>query len=209
LPPTASLGQIIEAYNVRRAQLIAADAEDSSLDEQLHALEEAYREAVQGMSSLVKGDDRKAADTPSDQSAAAMQLSVGSSSGLVDGATKQIVCPICGALNPAKATVCLSCEAQIARPCPKCGYCVLLSEAACPRCEAVIPEYDRRRLAEALAVEKSVTERRILSDAQSEARGEIYRVQVQRGTIFWIVAIILLCVLSIVVVQLYSGVSVR
>ena len=155
---TATPEEIKAAYLNKRAQLQSGEVDEQHLETQLQSLDKAYEILVEAAQST---ESTQPVPETTDRTALAIK-GVASDLALAQAPQPkpQRPCPHCGALNPVQATMCLVCGQQMARPCPACGQLVSLIENVCPRCDTVIPEYDRRRFAEAEIIQKQVTDER-------------------------------------------------
>ena len=211
--PSATDEEIQDAYVKARAQRMAeAEGQDADaanrLEAELAALEQAYTAIMQARKRATA--EQPTAETPAQemvQAPAAKNSLAQTQPG--DASVAQRVCPHCGEPNPLQATRCFHCGQQITRPCPHCGFAVELNKRICPRCEVVIPEYDRQRFAEAMAVEKQVDEDRRTAKARVEAQESVRRTNIRLGLLFWLIATLLgigICVgLGILLVNLLES----
>lgn len=190
LQPAASTAEIQSAYHRQRASLLAADVED--LPQQLTMLDEAY--AVLSEPGQRAAYDRSLSDEPSSRSLVLADQPAGilaprpSSVPVV-----QRECWKCGKPNPIQATMCAFCGTQISRPCPQCGQIVALDQTVCPRCNTLLPEYDARRFAETVQIERTIQEERRFNEARVQTLEETHTANRISGTFFWVV-VVFLCI---------------
>lgn len=203
LPLTATVDEIRAAYHRERAQLLASDQETGDqAGEQLRLLEEAC--------ATLTDTERRAAYDHSLRPAIPVQaLTVAGQLAAmalpeVPPLVSQQPCPHCGELNPVQATMCGECGKQISRPCPQCGQAILLGQKVCTRCNILIPEYDQRRMVEAVMTEKRVQEERRISESRVEALETVHTANRRMGIIFWLVVTGLCAVLAVLGSILYN-----
>ena len=91
------------------------------------------------------------------------------------------------------------------RSCPKCGYNVALGQTTCERCTTYIPDYDQRRMAEALVTEKTVHSERQASSTRVRALEEVHHVNAVHGTIFWLIVFVVCVGLSALAAIAYNS----
>jgi hypothetical protein len=203
LPSTATTDEILAAYTLERARCIAEGGDDSAVKASLQSLDEAY--------AVLSDPGQRAAYDRSLQSPAAMRSlafpgqSIPTELPAVISASPQApvvqhTCPRCGALNPIQATICRACGNQVSRPCPHCSQPIRLDQTVCPRCATYVPEYDQRRFAQGLAVERQINEERRMTDARTVAADQVYRSGVRLGLVFWSVVGVLCFALAILTV---------
>ncbi len=202
IPITATLEEIKSAYLHKRAELQSSEVDEPQRETQLQGLDKAY-------SVLIDAAQNTATHSPEPESSGGTVLALKKTGGdltlsQIPQPKLQRPCPHCGALNPIQATMCLTCGQQMARPCPACGQLVLLTDPVCPRCDTVIPEYDRRRFAEAEIIQKQVTDERRTSSARVDALETIHRINARLGVVFWLIVIMLCVGLTLITAFLYN-----
>jgi len=184
---TASPDEIKESYARSRAKLMSSNMEEPGLTSTLEALDQAY--AV-----LIDPSERTNYDrslgAPADP-AAPMALTLLDRPATImrpESPTPVIQqpCPYCGAPNPVQATTCVQCGQQISRPCPSCGHPVPLSQSVCSRCNTFLPEYDQRRMTQAIITEQKTLADRRESEAKVQALESGHRVRAAQGVLFWL-----------------------
>jgi hypothetical protein len=202
IPTTATLEEIKAAYLNKRAQLQSGEVDEQHLETQLQSLDKAYEILLEAAQSA---EAASSAQEITDRTALAIK-GVASDLALAQAPQPkpQRPCPHCGALNPVQATMCLTCGQQMARPCPACGQLVSLVENVCPRCDTVIPEYDRRRFAEAEIIQKQVTDERRASRTRVDALEAIHRINARMGVVFWVIVVVLCVGLTLITAFLYN-----
>ena len=184
--PTASLEEIKEAYLRVRAELATSGLDASEVLTKTKSLESAF--AVLSDSGERANHDRSMTESANSSSSTALTLLERPGTILRPAAPTpqgQQICPYCGAPNPIQASVCLQCEQQMTRPCPNCGQAVMLTQSVCSRCNAFLPEYDQKRLAEALVAEQKTQSVRLKSEAKVQALEAHHRVRAVQGVFFW------------------------
>lgn len=202
LQPTATTSEIKTAYAHKRAKLSTSEAEtEEQIAEQLSALDEAY--------AMLNDPNRRAAYDRSlhaDSQAKALAIAEQPSAIVAPHAPPvpivQQACPHCGALNPIQATMCSECGEQVSRPCPNCGQPVILGQTVCTRCDTFVPEYDKRRFAEAVSTEQRVQQERRASEARVAALEVVHRANARWGALFWLVVVALCIGLTVLAVFL-------
>ena len=202
--PTATTDEIKEAYSRLRAKLAASNLEESELAPKISELDEAY--AVLSDPNERANYDRSLGTTsPSSQSSLALLeqpptiLRPEVSTPLV-----QRPCPYCGSLNPIQATMCKHCGQQITRPCSNCGHAVHLGQSVCPRCNTFLPEYDQRRLAQALIVEQKTQAERLESESKVQSLETGHRIRAAQGVVFWVIVGLGCIALTIIPILVYN-----
>lgn len=186
--PTATSEEIKDAYSSLRAKLMASNLDESELTPKISKLEEAY--AVLADANERANYDRSLGV---ENGASPNALTVLERPGTIlrPETTTPVVqqaCPHCGSPNPIQATMCRQCGHQITRPCPSCGQAVQLMQTICPRCNTFLPEYDQRRLAQALIAEQKTQTERLESESKVQALEAGHRVRATQGLVFWILA---------------------
>lgn len=204
LHPTATPAEIKEAYLRERARVTSETNDENQAQQQLKDLDDAY--AV-----LVDPTQRMAYDRTLNIGTLNQALVLSQSPLPATIITPQVpipqqACPHCGALNPIKATMCLTCGKQISRPCPNCGQQILLNQTVCPRCNTFIIEYDKQRFADAKATEQQVTEVRQEAQVRYDAMLDADRARISFGMVFWVVAFLLCFGLTLLgVILMYNS----
>jgi ribosomal protein L40E len=181
---TATPAEVQAAYARERAKLLAdSPPGEEQTAQQLQAVDDAY-------ATLIEPTRRAAYDQSASNKLALATTSQPNAIVIPSSSPNPILqqaCPHCGALNPIQATMCLQCGQQVSRPCPNCSYSVLLNQTVCPRCNTFIPEYDQRRFAEGISVERKTQQERIESEIRVQTLEEGHRVRAGQGAIFWLV----------------------
>jgi ribosomal protein L40E len=205
LLPTATSDEIKEAYSRLRAKLIASGMEEVELSLKTTELEKAY-------STLSDANERASYDRS--LGAQAHSSSTTALSVLERPATilrseipapqVQQPCPYCGAPNPIQASMCVQCGQQITRPCPNCGQAVLLTQSVCSRCNTFLPEYDQRRLAQAIIVEQKTQNERLTSESKVQALEAGHRARGVRGVFFWFLVGFACIVLTVTPILIFN-----
>lgn len=205
LLPTATSDEIKEAFSRQRAKLISSGMDESALSSKLTELEKAY-------STLSDPNERSSYD----RSLVAMANSTSSSALTVlekpatilrsEAPTPQVhqPCPYCGAPNPIQASMCGQCGQQITRPCPSCGQAVLLTQSVCARCNTFLPEYDQRRLAQAIIAEQKTQNERLASEARVQTLEAGHRVRAARGVLFWLLVSLACIALTTIPILIFN-----
>ncbi|GEM_PF-2085672 len=210
LPSTATVDEILAAYTRERARCIADGGDDSTIEATLQSLDEAY-------AILSDPGQRVAYDRSLQTSAAIRSLALPGQPIPTDlpatipaplsAPVVQHKCLRCGAFNPVQATICRKCGNQVSRPCPHCSQTIALDQTVCPRCATYVPEYDQRRFAQGLAVERQINEERRMTDARTVAADQVYRSRVRLGLVFWSVVGMLCFALAILTVLVSNYLS--
>jgi len=205
LLPTATSDEIKEAYSRLRAKLIGSEMEEVELSLKIIELEKAY-------STLSDANERARYDrllAAQSHSTAATTLAVLEHPATIirsESPAPQVQqpCPYCGAPNPIQASMCSLCGQQITRPCPNCGQAVLLSQSVCSRCNTFLPEYDQRRLAQAIIVEQKTQNERMTSESKVQALEAGHRVRAIRGVFFWLLVGFACIVLTVTPILIFN-----
>lgn len=203
LLPTATTNEIKESYSRLRAKLISSGLEESEVASKIADMESAY--IILSDPNERANYDRSLGATAGSSPATGLALLERPTTLLrPETPTPQIQqpCPHCGAPNPIQASMCMQCGQQITRPCPSCGQAILLTQSVCSRCNTFLPEYDQRRLVQAVIVEQKTKNERLESESNVQALEAGHRVRAAQGVAFWLLVslgCIALTVLPIVI----------
>ena len=203
--PTASFKEIKEAYSRMRADLLSSDLDDSELSFKIESLESAY--AILSDPGERANYDRSLTANANTGSPTALTLMERPGTILKpEFATPQVqqVCPYCGTPNPVQASICLQCGQQMTRPCPSCGQAVVLTQSVCSRCNTFLPEYDQKRLAQALVVEQKTQSNRQESESKVQALEAHHRTRAVQGILFWILVGLGCIALTVIPIFIYN-----
>jgi len=203
--PTASPDEIKDAYSRARAKLIATDVSETDVSIRLSALDDAY--AILMDPGERTKYDRSLGSTTNPGATAALTLVERSGTILRQEPPNPVIqqpCPFCGSPNPVQASMCGQCGQQISRPCPSCGQAVLLTQPVCPRCNTFLPEYDQRRVTQAIITEQKTMADRRESEAKVQALEAGHRVRAMQGIVFWILAAIACLALTIIPIVVFN-----
>ena len=184
---TATPDEIRDAYARSRAKLMSSNLAEPGLVSMLAALDKAY--AVLSDPSERTNYDRSLGTPADPASPTALTLLDRPATITLPESPAPIVqqpCPYCGAPNPVQATMCAQCGQQISRPCPSCGHAVPLNQSVCSRCNTFLPEYDQRRMTQALVTEQKTQVERRESEAKVQALESGHRVRAAQGVLFWL-----------------------
>lgn len=188
----ASAEAISTAYFSERAKLNAAgDITDPAFAEALRLLNEAYE-------TLIDPELRAAYDrqigAPPDTSRALMVTtpSLLQPASVADFAPESArphkTCSVCGTLNPQDVIMCIICNTQIGRPCPKCGHTLALQQPVCDRCGSAVNEIDRQRYGESLAIQQHIQADRREGEMRTSTLNRLNAADARNTTVFWLVA---------------------
>lgn len=202
---TATPEEIKEAYARTRAKWIASDLPEEEVSAALATLDEAYA-ILSDPGERTNYDRSISASADAAEPTALTLLERPATIVRPESLTPlvQQLCPYCDTPNPVQATMCLQCGKQISRPCPNCGQAVMLNQSVCSRCNTFVPEYDQRRMTQAMIVEQKTQAERTESEAKVQALESGHRVRAVQGVIFWVLvgmACIALTVLPILIYQ--------
>ena len=204
--PTASFEEIKEAYSRTRADLLSSNLDDSELSFKIESLESAY--AILSDPGERANYDRSLTANANAGSSTALTLMERPGTILKPKSptTPQVqqVCPYCGTPNPAQASVCLQCGQQMTRPCPSCGQAVMLTQSVCSRCNTFLPEYDQKRLAQALVVEQKTQSGRQESESKAQALEAHHRTRAAQGVLFWVIVGLGCVALTVIPIFIYN-----
>ena len=203
--PTASPEEIKEAYSRSRAKLMASDFSETDVNIKLTALDNAY--AILIDPSERTNHDRSIGSTINPSNTAALTLVERSGTILRPEPPVPVIqqsCPYCGSPNPIQASMCIQCGQQISRSCPNCGQSVLLTLPVCPRCNTFLPEYDQRRITQAIVSEQKTMAERRQSEAKVQALEAGHRVRAMQGILFWIFAVLACIALVIIPIVVFN-----
>lgn len=190
----ASSEEILTAYQRERAKLSSAgDSSDPAIEEASSLLNDAYetlsdpnrRAAYDRQLGLPPATDNALAVTsrPLLQPASMTEYAP-------DAAAPQKTCANCGALNPRQVTMCIVCNSQIGRPCPKCGNTLALAQPVCDRCGTAVSEYDRQRFGESVAIQEHIQVERLEGEVRTRTLNQINAADARNTAVFWIVALL-------------------
>lgn len=205
LLPTATSDEIKEAYSRLRAKLISSGMEEAELSPKITELEKAYS-ILSTPNERAKYDRSLGALANSNSMTALTVLERPATILRPETPAPQVQqpCPYCGLPNPIQASMCVKCGQQITRPCPSCGQAVLLTQSVCSRCNTFLPEYDQRRLAQAMIVEQKTQNERLTSEAKVESLESGHRVRAVRGLFFWILVSLACIVLTVIPILIFN-----
>jgi ribosomal protein L40E len=202
---TATPEEIKGAYSRSRAKLMASVLDDPEMESALAALDKAY--AVLSDPGERANYDRSLGSSVDAASPTALTLLERPATIMRPETPVPVVqqlCPNCGAPNPVQATTCLQCGQQISRPCPSCGQAVPLNQSVCSRCNTFLPEYDQRRMTQAIIAEQKTQDERRESEAKLQALESGHRVRAIQGVIFWVIVGLACIALTVIPILVYQ-----
>jgi hypothetical protein len=186
--PGANIEQMREAYNRRRAELLAREGSPEA-DESLRELDEAYARMMERYKPALQ----TAPATPREPRNSILDM-VNNLDVPIQDYTGEVVlkpCPYCSGTNPEQASICATCGRQIARPCPNCGKVVELTQNACPRCGVIIREHDQARMAEAMVVNQRIQGERSSSQLYVDTLEAGHSERLKLGIVFWLAVLLI------------------
>jgi len=188
LNPGASLDQIQEAYQLKRAEIISVDENDPESSAKLILLDQAYHQLIEpAKSDLALLNQMPASQPPNQANNPALAMVDRLDSPIMASADNVAyqACLHCGSPNPSQSLICSACGQQIARPCPNCGKIVMLSLPVCPRCNTVIREHDKVRLMEGKHVQQQIQNERVVDHVRVTALETAHKKRAEFGCVLW------------------------
>jgi len=192
----ANQQQIQEAFDKKRAELIASIDDNQQRQEAIAELQKAFDTICRSKSlALVQEEKSPISNDP-------LLSMVDNLNSSLHNETDQfatIPCIYCGVRNLKEALICSSCGRHISRPCPKCGRVLSIEANICPRCKTILREFDESRIFDGSHVKEIKDLERRESQIRVDALEEHHRKRAVYGLFFWlIVAVVLggLCALT-------------
>lgn len=202
----ASPDQIKDAFDKKKAELIASIDDQQKLEMALLELEEAYAGITKNRSlALTHFETPQKVINP----LLSMVDEVNSPTHNEPSQFTTISCVYCGAKNLKEALICGSCGRHISIPCPKCGKVLSIEEKICPRCKTILREFNESRIYESTHVKEVMDTERKENQIRVEALEEHHKKKAVYGLVFWLVVVAVFVGLCLFVVFLLPLLGLR
>jgi hypothetical protein len=194
--------EIQDAFNKKRAMLIASIEDDQQRAAALMELQDAFDAISKSKTLALMNEEppKKKIDPLLDMVGNVNTPIRNESDGFVT-----VACPHCGFRNHKDAAMCSNCGQQISRHCPKCGKVLPIDAQVCSRCNTVIRDLNQSRIIETTHMKDVIDSERQGNQIRVNALEEHHQTRAVYGVVFWLVligALAGLCVIIFVVLPL-------